>query len=158
MLSYCRHDIAHGANNRAGELAEGFLRLQVEFMTKVAHDTYTTVFDHTAELSCKQAIPYSLRPSCYRQIISLAVRKRGRVITVDEIKALGTSAQGNHNKLCYAPWGLLAERDRSSRNVTDRLIQFSNGELSLPLEILVFDNQDAIPSPNTQYVLISDLK
>ena len=152
-----RHDIAHGANNRVGELAENYLRSQVEFMTKIVHDTYKTVFDHTAELSCKQAIPYSLRARCFRKIIALAAQKRGRVITVNEIKKLGTSAQGNHNKLCYEPWGLLSERDRNSRYITDKLTQFSSGEISLPLEILVFDNQDAIPAPNTRYVLISDL-
>ena len=152
-----RHDIAHGANNRAGELEEGFLRSRVEFMTKIAQDMYSTVFNHTAELSCKQAITYSLKPRCFREIIVLAAQKRRRVITVNEIKRLGTSAQGNHNKLCYEPWGLLAKIDRNSRQITDQLIKFSNGELSLPLEILVFDNQDAIPAPNTQYVHISDL-
>ncbi len=79
------------------------------------------------------------------------------MITVNEIKKLGTSAQGNHNKLCYEPWGLLAERDRNSRYITDKLMAFSSGELSLPLEILVFDNQDAIAAPDTRYVLIFEL-
>ncbi len=71
-----RHDIAHGANNRIGELAERFLRSQVEFMTKIAHDTYKTVFDHTAELSCRQAIPYSLRPLLLSQNYCFCSTKR----------------------------------------------------------------------------------
>ena len=152
-----RHDIAHGANSRSHELSEGYIRNQVEFITKIAQDTYQTIFDHTAALSCTQAITYSLAPSCYREIIALAVQKRDGILTLDEIKSLGESAQGNHNKLCYEPWALLEVIDQNTRRMTDRLFQFSNGELRLPLKILVFDNNDAIPAPDAQHVLISEL-
>ena len=152
-----RHDIAHGANNRSEELNEGYIRNQVEFMTKIVQDTYQTIFDHMTDLSCKQALTYPLTPSCYRKIIAFASQKTTGIITLKEIKSLGSSAQGNHSKLCYAPWGLLEEIDKNTERITDRLIQFSNGELKLPLKILVFDNNDSIPAPNTPYVLISEL-
>ena len=152
-----RHDIAHGANRRSDEITEVFLRAQADFMTKIANDVYQTIFDYTAELSCEQAISYSLTPKCYRDIIAEASQKANRIITLDDIRALGSSAQGNHNKLCYEPWGLLEVVDAHTRLITDRLIQFANGELRLPLRILVFDNNDSIPEPETAYILISEL-
>ena len=83
--------------------------------------------------------------------------KDDRTLTLGEIKNLGSSAQGNHNKLCYEPWALLKKKGRSTRHILDRMIRFYNNEIPLPLEILVFDNNEAIAKPGTREVLFFDL-
>jgi len=155
-----RHDIAHGANNRASELTDNYVNNLIEFITHIATQTRETVRNHTIKLSCEngQALQYSLTMSCYIDIISLGAEKQDRILTIKEIKSLGSSAQGNHNKLRYEPWRLLDVIDGKTRRVTDRLISFHKGEIKLPLNILVFDNGDAIPAPNTEYILFSELQ
>ncbi len=155
-----RHDIAHGANNRASELTDNYVNNLIEFIIHIASQTHETVHNHTTQLSCEpgQALSYSLTMSCYVDIISLGVEKQDRILTIREIKSLGSSAQGNHNKLRYEPWSLLEVIDGKSRRVTDRLISFYNGEIRLPLNIFVFDNGDAIPAPNTGYILFSEMQ
>lgn len=153
-----RHDIAHGANERYEELEEANIREQKEFVASIAQDTYQTIFDHTAELSFSQALEYSLAPAYFSAIIEFAARKGDRILTLNEIKEIGSSAQGNHNKLCYEPWALLEFIDRITRLIPDRLIQFHNNEISLPREILVFDNDEAIAKPGTREVLFSGLQ
>jgi hypothetical protein len=152
-----RHDIAHGANTRDNELTEEKIREQTEFVSSIADETFQTIFDRTAELSQTQAIEYSLDQACFLEIVSFASQKGDRVLTLDEIKGLGSSAQGNHNKLCYEPWSLLKVIDRERRGIQDRLIQFYNNEITLPLEILVFDNNEAIAKPDARNVLFSEL-
>jgi hypothetical protein len=96
--------------------------------------------------------------SCYAEIISTGARKADRILSIREIKALGSSAQGNHNKLRYEPWGLLEIIDGRTRRVSDRLIEFYGGTLRLPLNILVFDNGDAISTPNTPYITFAEMQ
>ena len=153
-----RHDIAHGANSRPDDLVEDNVREQTESVLSLAHCTYQTVFDYTANLSYTQALEYSLTPACFSNIIGYAAQKADRELFLREIKDLGSSEQGNHNKLCYEPWALLEKTGRSTRHITDRLIQFHNDEISLPLEILVFDNNEAIAKPDTRNVLFSELQ
>ncbi len=153
-----RHDIAHGANERYEELEEANIRDQKEFIASIAQDTYQIIFDRTAELSFSQALEYSLAPAYNSVIISFAARKGDSILTLNEIKSLGSSAQGNHNKLCYEPWALLEFLNRITRRIPDRLIQFFNNELSLPLEILVFDNSESIAKPGTREVFFSELQ
>jgi hypothetical protein len=152
-----RHDIAHGANARDDELIEENIREQTEFIGSIAKDTYRTIFDCTAELSQAQALGYSLAASYVSAIVSFAARKVDRILTLDEIRSLGSSAQGNHNKLCYEPWSLLEFVNRTTRRIPDRLLQFHNDEISLPLEIIVFDNNEAIEKPRTRQVAFSEL-
>jgi len=153
-----RHDIAHGTNARANELTQENIRENVEFISSIANTTYQAIFDRTAELSQTQALEYSLAPTCFSAIILFASRKTDGVLTLDEIKTLGSSAQGNHNKLCYEPWSLLEVIDRDSRRIPDRLLQFHNNEISLPFEILVFDNNESIAKPGTRNVVFSELQ
>jgi len=153
-----RHDIAHGANARANELTGENLREQTDFVLSIANEIYRSIFDRTAELSQTQALEYSLAPACFSEIVSFASQKADRVLTLDEIKGLGSSAQGNHNKLCYEPWSLLEFVDRNTRHIPDKLLEFHNDEVSLPFEILVFDNNEAIAKPGTRNVVFSDLE
>ncbi len=153
-----RHDIAHGANERYNVLEEHKIREQTNFITSIAQNTYKIVFNHTADLSFTQALEYSLAPSYFSAIIEFAARKGDKILTLKEIKKIGSSAQGNHNKLCYEPWALLEKIDQSTRRIPDRLIQFFKNEISLPLEILVFDNKEAIAKPGTREVLFSELQ
>ncbi len=63
-----------------------------------------------------------------------------------------------HNKLRYEPWALLEFVDRYTRRISDRLHHFHDDEISLPLEILVFDNNEAIAKPRARQVVFSDLR
>lgn len=153
-----RHDIAHGANKRINELTEENIREDTSFVSSIAETTYRTVFTHTAELSQTQAIKYSLASACYSSIIKFAYLKENKILSIKEIKSLGSSEQGNHNKLCYEPWALLEKIDKNTRRITNRLIDFHDEKIFLPLEILVFDNGEAIPKPYTREVHFSQLK
>jgi len=126
-----RHDIAHGANNRASELTDNYINNLIEFINHIVSQTYEAVHNHTTKLSCEhgQVLSYALTMSCYVDIISLGAEKQDRILTIKEIKALGSSAQGNHNKLRYEPWSLLDFIDGKTRRVTDRLMSFHKGEL-----------------------------
>lgn len=154
-----RHDIAHGANLRASELTDGYVNNLVEFLTCIAAFTHQLVNAHATHLCCQpgQGIQYSLTNSCYVDIISAGIKKPDRVLTIKEIKILGSSAQGNHNKLRYEPWGLLDFVDGRTRRVTDKMVEFHNDNLKLPLNILVFDNGDAIPAPNTPFITYAEM-
>lgn len=152
-----RHDIAHGANHRASELSKELITEKVKFILEIANNTFEVVFNEITKISISQAIHYSLSQHCFSKIISLAAQKDHDIIFLKEIKSLGSSAQGNHNKLCYEPWGLLKNQTKNSRRVTERLRQFYNGEITLPFEILVFDNGEAISMPDTKHVYFSDL-
>lgn len=153
-----RHDIAHGANTRIDDLEEENIRDQTEFIATIAKINYQSIFDRTAELSQSQALEYSLAQACFSAIITYAAQKDDRILTLNEIKGLGSSAQGNHNKLCYEPWALLEFDDRYTRRISDRLHQFHRNEKSLPFEILVFDNNESIAKPGTRQVVFSDLR
>lgn len=152
-----RHKIAHGANTNSTDLAKDNIRNNVNFITWIAGATLQTISTTTALLSQTQALEYSFTQTWVVEIITYASSKPDEIITLDEIKSLGSSAQGNHNKLCYEPWGLLEHIDRNSRRLTRRMIQFINNELALPIDILVFDNKEAVEKPGTSYVMFSDL-
>lgn len=153
-----RHDIAHGSITRVDEITQDYISENLIFLLTIAEKTYEAIIDRTAELSHTQAIEYSLAQTCLINIILYASKKADGVLSLDEIKTLGSSAQGNHNKLRYEPWALLEEVDRKTRKISERLIQFHNNEITLPLEILVFDNNESIPKPSTRYVTFLELQ
>lgn len=153
-----RHDIAHGANERVDELSEQYLREITEFVPSIALETFTIVSNHIAALSQTQAIEYSLDQACFTKIVAYAAEKENRWITLDEIKDLGSSAQGNHNKLCYEPWALLENLGKNKRSIPERLLDFRTDRISLPMEILVFDNKEAIAKPGTRSIFFSELR
>lgn len=153
-----RHDIAHGANQRANELMKERIQEHTEFIFSLANNTYRTVFNRTAGLSQTQALVYSLCNKYFTDIILSASTKASGILTLTEIKKLGSSAQGNHNKLCYEPWSLLEFVNKSKRRITEKLLKFCNNEISLPLEILVFDNNEAIAKPGTRNIKFSELQ
>lgn len=153
-----RNDIAHGANSRDNELITENIRELTEFVSVLANETFQTVFTRTAELSQSQALEYSLAQACFIEIIAFASQNGKGFLSFDEIKKLGSSAQGNHNKLHYEPWSLLTHIGPRKMGITERLIQFYKDEITLPLEILVFDNNEAIAKPGTEYVLFSKLR
>lgn len=152
-----RHDIAHGSNLRSNDLNEEDLKTSIEFIKEIAGLTYEKVFSQAAWISQTQALIYSFAQNCYKSIIDFAILKSDRILTLHEIKSLGSSAQGNHNKLCYAPWALLEFVDKYNRKVTDRLLDFRNNKTELPLEILVFDNGEAIPKPGTRMIFYDEI-
>jgi hypothetical protein len=152
-----RHDIAHGANTRSHELTETYVVNLIEFIRAIASLTDGAVYLHADSLWSEQAITYSLKAPYYPTIITLAAKRDRRILTLKQIKMLGTSEQGNHNKLCYEPWGLLEKIDGKTRRVTDRLMDFYEGKIDLPMNIFVFDNGEAVPATNTPYISFSEL-
>lgn len=153
-----RHDIAHGANSRTAELTDTYVTNLIEFTANIADLTSQTVFENASTIWREQVLVYSIRATCFADIISLGAQKSDRIITLAEIKELGSSAQGNHNKLKYRPWGLLEDVDRNTRRVTDQLLDFYNGRTTLPASIFVFDNNDSEPAIGTEYISFSELR
>ena len=151
-----RHNIAHGAK-LSKQLKIEDLCEYIEFISTISEHLFNTIFDCVAAISQSQAITYSFNLSCYTEIIALAIKKSDGIITLDEIKSIGTSAQGNHNKLRYEPWDLLRHKNNQERYITDRLLKFYADEIDLPLEILVFDNKESIAKPNTRHIKFSEL-
>lgn len=78
-----------------------------------------------------------------------------RQVTLDELLShVGPGAYANHSKLSYAPWGLLEDGDlRSTRRLTRRGIQFAQGELSVPKEIIKdYITWEWIAAPGTKEI------
>jgi len=152
-----RHDIAHGANVLTASLTGEKVEEYVNFITAISKQTFYIIFDKTAELSQSHGIEYKLNQAGLKAIIAYAAKNKSKSITLAEIKKLGSSAQGNHNKLCHEPWALLEKADQKTRKVTDRLQTFYNDELALPRRILVFENGESISKPKTEMIRYSDL-
>lgn len=152
-----RHDIAHGKNNRNSELNSQQIKLLINFLNSIATLTLNSVFSQISDLSRIRAITYNLKQQCFRQIIEYSATKSERNLTLDEIKRLGTSAQGNHKKLTFEPWGLLERIDTQNQRITDRLIDFYQGYIELPQKVFKFDNGDTIPDPDSPFIHFTDL-
>jgi hypothetical protein len=150
-----RHDIAHGTNIRVDELTSDNLERQLEFITSLAENTYETILNCIANLSQTQAIEYSLAQSCFKRIIDFAYSRDTESLSLSEIRSLGSSAQGNHRKLCYEPWLLLERANNSTMKINNRLISFHDDRITLPLQILVFDNNESIAKPGTTNIYYS---
>lgn len=152
-----RHDIAHGKNNRNSELTIDNINSWIRFIVNIAELTYQHVFSRISSLSRIQAINYNLNQKCFIQIIEYASQKENEILSLEEIKNLGTSAQGNHNKLTFEPWALLEKIDSKNQRITERLMKFYQGEIALPQKVLKFDNDDVISDPQSPLVHFSDL-
>lgn len=152
-----RHDIAHGKNNRNCELTFENIISWSGFLICIAELNYQFVSSQISRLSRIQAIIYNLNQKCFIQIIEYASHKEDGIISLEEIKNIGTSAQGNHNKLTFEPWGLLEKINAKNQRITERLVKFYQGEISLPQKVLKFDNNDVIPDPQSPFILFSDL-
>jgi len=152
-----RHDIAHGANKKTEYLTEENIEDFVNFITGISKQTYNIIFDKTAELSQPHGIEYKLNQSGLKKIITYAGKNESEILVLKEIKDLGSSAQGNHNKLCYEPWSLLEKIDIKTRKVKDRLHLFYKNQLDLPLSVLVFKNGESIAKPSTEMIKYSEL-
>ncbi|MPM41946.1 hypothetical protein SDC9_88608 [bioreactor metagenome] len=152
-----RHDIAHGKNERINELSIDVIREKADFLNNISICLYQFVKNETDALANKQALKYSLLLHCFKDIIIFAVKSGDDTISLEKIRQLGTSAQGNHNKLRYKPWGLLEFIDPSNRKITQKLLDFYNGNIMLPCEILVFNDNDSTEAPGTRWIHFSDL-
>ncbi len=152
-----RHDIAHGANIMTEYLIEEKVEEYTNFITGISKQTFYIILDKTAELSQAQGIEYKLNQAGLKAIITYAGENKSKLLTLAEIKKQGSSAQGNHNKLCYDPWALLEKIDQNTRNVTDRLHKYYKDELALPLRVLVFENGESIAKPRTEMIKYSEL-
>jgi hypothetical protein len=152
-----RHDIAHGANKMTKYLTVENIEDYINFVSGISKQTYFIILDKTAELSQPHGIEYKLSQSGLKTIINYAGENKSKMLTLTEIKKLGSSAQGNHNKLCYQPWSLLEKVDVKTRKVTDRLHMFYKDQLELPLRVLVFENGESISKPDTEMIKQSKL-
>jgi hypothetical protein len=76
---------------------------------------------------------------------------------IDELTG-SKSAYGNHRKLSLTPWNLVETVSRAGRKLNERGIQFMQGNLEVPLEI-VFDYSanDYVEKPGCAHVTINDV-
>jgi hypothetical protein len=76
---------------------------------------------------------------------------------IDELTG-SKSAYGNHRKLSLTPWNLVETVSRAGRKLNERGIQFMQGNLEVPLEI-VFDYgaNDYVEKPGCAHVTINDV-
>jgi len=83
-----------------------------------------------------------------------------REIQIQELlNRVGAGAYGNHSKLSRVHWELLEDgANNSTRRLTERGKLFAQGELRIPKQIIRDSvSWDWIPSPETDWVLISEL-
>lgn len=85
-----------------------------------------------------------------------------REMTLDQIRAFGAAAYGNHTKLSYGPWSLVEDVPNATprkRRLTSRGRRFARDSLRIPIEI---EKDDAAPTgfratPGAQRIKISEL-
>jgi transposase-like protein len=77
----------------------------------------------------------NLTPVYYSQIIALAVEQEGKILTLNEIRKLGSSAQGNHNKfereqhLGARPYERSPERKRCANGYKPKTVKTRVSEI-----------------------------
>jgi len=97
----------------------------------------------------------------YKRIIELLWNEgKTREVEISEIlDVIGTGAYANYSKLNRTPWNLIEQRNTNKRRkLTDRGIEFANGNLSIPKKIIKDPiSWDWIPDPDSDLITIDDI-
>ncbi|MBM9576217.1 caspase family protein [Leptospira sp. 201903070] len=80
-------------------------------------------------------------------------------ISMSELSAISSSVYTTYNKLSYKPaWGLIEDVSQNIRKLSEKGIQFMNGEITIPLTIQKnYENGDWEPASGAIFVNASDL-
>jgi hypothetical protein len=156
-LLLIRHKIAHGDKEALVGVEEKDIDRWIETVLYLIVDITGVTMNKLISITGKSAKVYSLRRNYIIETLQFFEKNGTITVTNDLFKQMGSTANSNYNKMGYEPWKLLSVKSPKEITPTQRMFDFIEGKIELPIQIVVLKDFKSIPKNDTKLISYKQL-